>query len=89
MSPIFQKARRRSERLPVKWSLKLLKQWTLRLICLSTINVVGQFGKEYDVDLSVSDVKMLLHNAVMVERIFSTFGKSPNLMKNLTTYDEY
>ena len=28
---------------------------------LSTINVARQFGKEYDVDLSVSDVKMLLN----------------------------
>lgn len=55
---------------------------------LSTINVAGQFGKEYDVDLSVSDVKMLLHNAAMVERIFSTFGKSPNLMKNNTDFKE-
>lgn len=55
---------------------------------LSTINVAGQFGKEYDVDLSVNDVKMLLHNAAMVERIFSTFGKSPNLMKNNTDFKE-
>ena len=55
---------------------------------LSTINVARQFGKEYDVDLSVSDVKMLLHNAAMVERIFSTFGKSPNLMKNNTDFKE-
>src|SRR5574344_1844643 len=55
---------------------------------LSTINVARQFGKEYDVDLSVSDVKMLLHNAAMVERIFSTFGKSPNLMKKNTDFKE-
>lgn len=55
---------------------------------LYTINVAGQFGKEYDVDLSVSDVKMLLHNASMVERLFSTFGKSPNLMKNNTDFKE-
>ena len=48
---------------------------------LSTINVTGQFGKEYDVDLPVSDVKMLLHNASMVERIFSMFGKRPNKQK--------
>ena len=66
----------------------MLKQWTLRLICLSTINVARQFGKEYDVDLSVSDVKMLLHSAAMVERIFSTFGKSQNLMKNKTDFKE-
>ena len=55
---------------------------------LFTINIARQFGKEYDEDLSVSDVKMLLHNAEMVERIFSTFGKSPNLMKNNTDFKE-
>ena len=55
---------------------------------LSTINVARQFGKDYGMDLSVSDVKLLLHNAAMVERIFSTFGKSPNLMKNNTDFKE-
>ena len=55
---------------------------------LSTINVARQFGKEYGRDLSVSDVKLLLHNAAMVERIFSTFGKSPNLMKINTDFKE-
>ena len=55
---------------------------------LSTINVARQFGKDYGMDLSVSDVKLLLHNATMVERIFSTFGKSPNLMKNNTNFKE-
>lgn len=55
---------------------------------LSTINVARQFGKDYGMDLSVSDVKLLLHNAAMVERIFSTFGKSPNLMKNNTNFKE-
>ena len=55
---------------------------------LSTINVARQFGKEYGLDLSVSDVKLLLHNAAIVERLFSTFGKSPNLMKNNTDFKE-
>ena len=32
---------------------------------LSTINVARQFGKEYGRDLSVSDVKLLLHNAAI------------------------
>ncbi len=36
---------------------------------LSTINVARQFGKDYSMDLSVSDVKLLLHNAAMVELI--------------------
>ena len=55
---------------------------------LSTINIARQFGKVYGMDLSVSDVKLLLHNAAMVERIFSTFGNSPNLMKNNTDFKE-
>ena len=55
---------------------------------LSTINVARQFGKDYGMDLSVSDVKLLLHNAAMVEQIFSMFGKSPNLMKNSTDLKE-
>ena len=55
---------------------------------LSTINVARQFGKDYSRDLSVSDVKLLLNNAAMVERVFSTFRKSPNLMKNNTNFKE-
>ena len=55
---------------------------------LSTINVARGLGKEYSLDLSVSDVKLLLHNAAIVERLFSTFGKSPNLMKNNTDFKE-
>ena len=55
---------------------------------LSTINIARQFGKVYGMDLSVSDVKLFLHNAAMVERIFSTFGNSPNLMKNNTDFKE-
>ena len=57
-------------------------------ISLSTINVARQFGKDYGMDLSVSDVNLLLHDAAMVERIFSTFGKSTNLMKNNTNFKE-
>ena len=55
---------------------------------LSTTNVARRLGKEYGLDLSVSDVKLLLHNAAIVERLFSTFGKSPNLMKNNTDFKE-
>ena len=55
---------------------------------LSTINVARQFGKDYGMDVSVSDVKLLLHDATMVERIFSTFGKSTNLIKNNTNFKE-
>lgn len=70
----------------VKWGLELM-DFAFNM-SLSTINVARQFGKGYGMDLSVSDVKLLLHNAAMVERIFSTFGKSPNLMKNNTDFKE-
>ena len=44
--------------------------------------------REYDVNLSVSDVKTVLHNAALVERLFSTFGKCPDLMKNDADFKE-
>ena len=36
----------------------------------------------------VGDVKVLLHNAAMVERLFSMFGNSPNLKINNTDFKE-
>ena len=35
-----------------------------------------------DLTLSGEDVKLLIHNTVMVQRILSTFGKTPNLKLN-------
>ena len=55
---------------------------------LSTINVARLFGKQQSVPLSVGDVKVLLHNASMIERLFSTFGKSPNVKINNTVFKE-
>ena len=55
---------------------------------LSAVNVARQFGRKYDVNLSVSDVKTVLHNAALVERLFSTFGKCPDMMKNDTDFKE-
>lgn len=55
---------------------------------LSTINIARQFGAQYSTTLSVGDVKVLLHNAAMVERLFSMFGNSPNLKINNTDFKE-
>lgn len=55
---------------------------------LSTINIARQFGTQYSTTLSVGDVKVLLHNAAMVERLFSMFGNSPNLKINNTDFKE-
>src|SRR5574344_1948483 len=55
---------------------------------LSTINIARQFGTQYSTTLSVGDVKVLRHNAAMVERVFSMFGNSPNLKINNTDFKE-
>ncbi len=38
--------------------------------------------------LSGEDVKLLIHNTVMVKRILSTFGKTPNLNLNQEIFKE-
>ena len=43
---------------------------------------IDAFSIESGLSLSVEDVKLLLHNTVMVQRILSTFGKTPNLNLN-------
>ena len=55
---------------------------------LSTINIARQFAAQQETTLSVGDVKVLLHNAAMVERLFSMFGKNPNLKINETDFKE-
>ena len=55
---------------------------------LSAINVARQLGRAQDAPLSVGDVKTLLHNASMVERLISMFGTGPNLKINNTDFKE-
>ena len=55
---------------------------------LTAINLAKAVAKESDLDLSVEDVKLLIHNAVMIHRIFSTFGKSPNHNLNQPIFKE-
>ena len=55
---------------------------------LSTINIARQFGAQYRTHLSVGDIKVLLHNAAMAERLFSMFGNRPNLKINNTDFKE-
>ena len=43
---------------------------------------IDAFSIESGLSLSVEDVKLLIHNTVMVQRILSTFGKTPNLDLN-------
>ena len=55
---------------------------------LSSINIARLFASRQETPLSVGDVKVLLHNAAMVERLFSMFGKDPNLKINSTDFKE-
>ena len=58
-------------------------------LSLSAINVAKAFCKQYNKDFSISDVKLLMHNAIMIERFLSMFGNSPNLNKNQGLKEHY
>jgi len=49
---------------------------------LTAVNIAKALSIESGLNLSVKDVKLLIHNTVMVQRILSTFGKTPNLNLN-------
>ena len=44
---------------------------------LSAVNIAKALSIESGLNLSVEDVKLLIHNTVMVQRILSTFWKTP------------
>lgn len=46
-------------------------------------------GKQNDLNLSIADCKLLFHNALLIERFLSTFGKTPNLHKNPGQKEHY
>ncbi len=58
-------------------------------LSLSAINVAKAFGKQYGLNLSIADCKLLFHNAMMIERFLSTFGNAPNLHKNPGQKEHY
>lgn len=45
----------------------------------AALNVARAFARQFDINFSVSNIKMLLHNAMMIQRFMSTFGLSPNV----------
>lgn len=49
---------------------------------LTAINIAKALSVESGLNLSVEDVKLLIHNTVMIQRILSTFGKTPNFNLN-------
>ena len=55
---------------------------------LTAVNLAKALSVESGLKLSVEDVKLLIHNTVMVQRILSTFGKTPNLNLNQSIFKE-
>lgn len=56
---------------------------------LSSINVLRKFARDNDYgNLSIGSMKMLMHNAFMLDRFISITGKSPKLRKNDTVFKE-
>ena len=56
---------------------------------LSSINVMRRFAALYGYDhLSDASIKMLAHNAFMLERFISISGNPPKLRKNDTAFKE-
>lgn len=51
-------------------------------LSLAAINVANAFCRQYNLNLSIADLKLLMHNVMMIERLLSMFGKIPNLCKN-------
>ena len=45
----------------------------------AALNIAKAFAQQFNYKFSVSDVKILLHNAMMIERFISTFGIVPNV----------
>ena len=51
-------------------------------LSLAAVNVARAFCKQCGIDYSIGKVKLLLHNAMMIERFISTFGKMTEHTKN-------
>ena len=58
-------------------------------LSLAAINVARAFGKQNNLNLSIADCKLLFHNALLIERFLSTFGKTPNMHKNQGQKEHY
>ena len=56
---------------------------------LSSINVLRRFARDNGYgNLSIGSMKMMMHNAFMLDRFISISGKSPKLRKNDTVFKE-
>lgn len=58
-------------------------------LSLSAINVAKAFCRQQNINLSVADFKLLIHNSIMIERFLSMFGQMPNINKNQRLKEHY
>lgn len=58
-------------------------------LSLAAINVAMVFAKEQNLNLSIADSKLLMHNAMMIQRFLSAFGEIPNPHKNQGLKEHY
>jgi hypothetical protein len=55
---------------------------------LSTVNVARAFARENNMDLSMANIKTLIHNNMMLRRIIRTSGFRPNRLLNTNDFKE-
>jgi hypothetical protein len=55
---------------------------------LSTINVARAFARENNMDLSMANIKTLIHNNMMLRRIIRTSGFRLNRLLNTNDFKE-
>ena len=55
---------------------------------LSSINVIRKFARENNLRLSVSGVKTLIHNAVLIKQFLRKCGCRPNLLLNTNDFKD-
>ena len=69
--------------------LLALHDYKKQLLKLSNIIVADAFFSNYDLNFSIADLKLLMHNAMMIERFLSMFGNLPNVHKNQGLKEHY
>lgn len=58
-------------------------------LSLAAINVAKAFAKQNNINLSTAKLKLLFHNALMIDRFLSTFGNTPDINKNTRQKEHY
>ncbi len=58
-------------------------------LSFSAINVARAYCRQQNASLSIADVKLLMHNAMLIERFLSLFGNLPNRLINQSQKEHY